>query len=44
VEIDGKDISKPSHEILIEHYDTVVVPEETEIIETEIPVTNQQYE
>jgi hypothetical protein len=37
VQIQSNAISKPTREVILEHYDTVVVPQQTEIIETEIP-------
>ncbi len=41
VQIQSNAISKPERELIVEHYDTVVVPQQTEIIETEIPSTTQ---
>ena len=37
IEIESNEISEPSRELIVEYYDTVALPQETEIIETEIP-------
>jgi hypothetical protein len=41
IQIQSNLISKPEREVIVEHHDTVVVPQQTEIIETEVPSTVQ---
>ncbi|CAF5199595.1 unnamed protein product, partial [Rotaria magnacalcarata] len=41
IEVRSNSISKPSRDISVEYYDTVVVPQQREIIETEIPSSVQ---
>jgi hypothetical protein len=44
VQIQSSEISKPSREYIVEHIDTIVVPQQqTEIIETEIAPPVQVY-
>lgn len=36
IEVQSDSISKPTREVIVEYIDTIVVPQEQEVIETEV--------